>query len=134
MPHATPVYAGLLTLLYLYLSVRVVQRRASGKIFNGDGGDAEMARRMRVHANFNEYVPLGLVLLLLAEMQRAPLWLVHLLGLMLLAGRVLHAWGMSRPKQAPVGRGGGTVLTWGMMGLSALVVLAHVLFQEMPYG
>lgn len=127
IPTITPLYAGLLALLYLALSLHVVGRRASGKIFTGDGGDAEMMKRMRVQANFNEYVPLALVLLLLAELQGAPALALHLLGAMLLVGRVLHAWGMSRAQQSRLGRGGGTILTWTMLTLAALAALGHAL-------
>ena len=64
----TALYAGLLAPLFLLLSVRVIRQRRGAKVaVRGDGGDAMLLRRMRVHANFAEYVPLALLLMALAE-------------------------------------------------------------------
>ncbi|MGZ5919923.1 MAG: MAPEG family protein [Hyphomicrobium sp.] len=46
---------------------------------------------MRVHANFAEYAPFALLLMALAESLGPPHVLTHLVGLMLVAGRTLHA-------------------------------------------
>ena len=125
---ATPLYAGLLALLYLFLSYRVIRQRVAARVAHGDGGDRELSLRIRVHGNFNEYVPLGLILLAGAELQGAPLAVVHGLGAMLLAGRLAHAWGMSQTPGRPVGRGGGTVLTYVMLLTAALANIGHALF------
>lgn len=125
---ATPLYAGLLALLYLLLSYRVIRQRVAARVAYGDGGDRELSLRIRVHGNFNEYVPLGLILLAGAELQGAPLALVHGLGAMLLAGRLAHAWGMSQTPGRPLGRGGGTVLTYVMLLTTALANIGHALF------
>ncbi len=86
----TGSYAAALTLFYLVLSARVIAMRRGGRINLGDGNDPEMLRRIRAHGNFAEYVPLGLILLAIAELQgEAALWL-HLTGAMLLAGRLMH--------------------------------------------
>ncbi len=63
----TAFYAALLAVLFLVLSFRVIGVRRGQRVEIGDGGDKELLRRMRVHANFAEYVPLALVLLALAE-------------------------------------------------------------------
>jgi len=39
---ATLITAGLLGLVFLALTIRVVGRRVSGKIMIGDGGDSQM--------------------------------------------------------------------------------------------
>ncbi|NNC55212.1 MAG: hypothetical protein HKO07_05785, partial [Pseudomonadales bacterium] len=52
----TLLYAGLLSILLLVLSYRVVQIRRQG-IALGDGGDLTLQRRIRAHGNFTEYVP-----------------------------------------------------------------------------
>ena len=64
---ATPITAlwtGLLGLLMLVLAMRVVRTRVTENVIFGDGGSALMLQRIRVHANFIEYVPMGVVLLL----------------------------------------------------------------------
>jgi uncharacterized membrane protein YecN with MAPEG domain len=58
----TALYAAPLALLFLVLSVRVIQRRRSGQVALGDGGDHLLLRCMRVQANFAEYVPIALIL------------------------------------------------------------------------
>lgn len=62
----------------------------------GDGGEKQLTQAMRVHANFAEYTPLALLLIYMAEAQGAYALLVHLLCLMLLAGRLSHAYGVSQ--------------------------------------
>lgn len=128
MPAITALYAGLLALLYLALSYRVIKQRVNARVLHGDGGDKELILRQRVHANFNEYVPLALILLALAELQGAPIWVMHLLGAGLFIGRLGHAWGMSQTPGNPVGRGGGTVLTYVVLLLAALANIGHALF------
>jgi uncharacterized membrane protein YecN with MAPEG domain len=51
---------------------------------------------MRVHANFAEYVPMALILIALAESLKSPSVLLHLLGLGLIAARLIHAYGLSQ--------------------------------------
>lgn len=108
----TALWAGLLGLLLLFLSGRVVNARNREKILFGDGGNAVLQRHIRVHANFAEYVPLGLVLLLVLELNGASPRLLNLLGGGLVVARLLHAFGLSRSAGTSVGRFVGTVATW----------------------
>jgi uncharacterized protein len=101
-----------LACLFVALSARVIFMRGSARISLGDGGDAELRRRMRVHANFAEYAPFALLLLALAESLQTPDWALHLTGLSLLAGRCAHAFGVSRAKEDFRFRIGGMSLTF----------------------
>ncbi len=124
----TPLYAGLLTLVFLALSVAVIKQRVVVDKA-GDGSDeTELNKSMRVQANFVEYVPLGVILMLCAELQGAPALAVHAMGASLLIGRICHGIGMSRTPQVPALRGGGFLLTAIMLILSASAVLGHALF------
>jgi uncharacterized membrane protein YecN with MAPEG domain len=60
--YVTPVYAAILALIFIALSVRTLQLRRQLNIAVGDKNDLQMLRSMRVHANFAEYVPLSLLL------------------------------------------------------------------------
>lgn len=121
--HTTALYAGLLAPLFVLLSVRVIALRYSGQVALGDGGDALLARRVRVQANFAEYVPLGLILLGLSESLGAPALLLHALGLALLVGRLSHAWGMSQPREVFAFRATGMALTFSMLLVGAVTCL-----------
>ena len=108
----TALYAGLLTLLFVVLSVAVIRVRVGEKISVGDGDNSDLLRRIRVHANFAEYAPLALVLLGLAESLKTDPRLLHAIGATLLIGRICHAIGLSpQPGISPL-RVGGMVLTF----------------------
>lgn len=117
----TMLYAGALGIVFLVLTFRVIQQRGSSDISLGDGGDTALIRRIRAHANFVEYVPLGLILLGLLETQGlGNLWL-HVLGSGLLLGRVMHGYAFSFTDHSPIGRSGGIALT--LLSLSGMAVL-----------
>ena len=124
----TPLYAGIIGLLFVLLSVLVITARGQARVSMGDGGDQLLIRRIRVQANCAEYAPLGLILLGMAELQGAPGWVVHLLGLMLLLGRVLHAVGFGRVPEIMWMRVAGMALTFAMLMLGALANIGHALF------
>lgn len=115
MPKITLLFASLHVLLMLALAARVVGHRRALKIGIGDGGDTRLARKVRAHGNFIEYVPVALLMLGLLELSGlgAP-WLWGLGGTLLLA-RVLHAYGLSRHAGISPGRFWGVILTWGVL-------------------
>jgi hypothetical protein len=76
---------------------------------------------MRVHANFAEYVPFALLLMALAENMAPPRPLVHLVGLILIAGRLMHAYGLSQTPQILRYRVWGMQLTFAALGIAALI-------------
>ncbi|MEC3859925.1 MAPEG family protein [Mesobacterium sp. TK19101] len=127
MLSVTSIYAALLALVFVVMSTRVIRYRKSERISLGDGGDAEISRRIRAHGNFAEYVPLALILLGLAEMQGAPAWALHLLGSLLLIGRVLHGYALSVVPQPMRLRVVGMALTFAMLVVTALGLLGHAL-------
>lgn len=70
-PVVTPLYAAALTALFISLSLRVIALRRSGRVSLGDAGDPALLARIRAQGNCAEYAPLGIVLLLLAELAGA---------------------------------------------------------------
>jgi uncharacterized protein len=120
----TAFYAALLAVLFLVLSVRVIGWRRERRVEFGHGEDAELLRRMRVHANFAEYAPFTLLLMALAESMAPPDVLVHLCGLLLIAGRLLHAYGVSQAPPVMRYRVYGMWLTFAALGLAAFICLA----------
>lgn len=117
----TAFYAALLAALFLILSVRVIGWRRQQQVELGDGEDRELLRRMRVHANFAEYVPFTLLLMALAETMAPPRPLIHLIGVILVTGRLLHAYGLSQTPHIVRYRVLGMTLTFTALGLGALI-------------
>jgi uncharacterized membrane protein YecN with MAPEG domain len=110
-------------LLIVFLGVRIAYYRFSRKIGVGDGGDKELIKRVRAHGNTIENVPIGLLLLLILELnQTLPLWL-HVFGILLVVGRVAHAWGLSRHTGASLARMIGTSFTWIAILVMAILLL-----------
>jgi len=121
----TPIYAALIVLLFLGLSWRVILYRRANRLSLGDTGDKNLLKRMRAQANCAEYAPLALLLMVMSELMGSPAVALHLMGLTLLAGRVLHALGFAATPQKIVLRQLGMLLTLLMMVVTALGLLAH---------
>jgi len=128
MPLAiTAIYAAILTLFVIFLAVRIGQQRQAHKVALGDGGVPSLQRAIRAHGNAVETIPLALILLALAESFATPGWVLHILGLLLVTGRVLHAMHMLQNRQDVTFRAAGMLLTVGMQALTALGLLGHAL-------
>jgi uncharacterized membrane protein YecN with MAPEG domain len=118
--HITLFYASLLGLLFIYLSYIVVTFRRRERVDIGMGESQGMARSVRAQGNFAEYVPLALILMLALENLQAAGFLVHLVGSLLLAGRILHAMSFPRKIGPSFGRIWGTAMTWASIVVASL--------------
>ena len=126
--HAAALWAGLHLLLMLVLSIQVVQQRRKHKVMIGDEGIPEMVQAVRALGNASEYVPPALAgLAILAVAQTSPL-VIHIVGFILLAGRILHALGLSRSGGASFPRTIGMILTW----VAYLFLIVALLFYALP--
>ncbi|HMS27930.1 MAG TPA: MAPEG family protein [Burkholderiaceae bacterium] len=124
-PTITALYAIVFVALMIALSTHVTMLRASTGISINDGGNREMALRMRRHGNFVENVPMIVLLMLLAELLGSgALWL-HVAGLLLLTGRVMHAVGLQQDNAKTLLRILGGMLT----KLAALVAAVAILWR-----
>lgn len=92
----TGFYASLLGLLYIGLAINVARLRKTLKIGINDGGNKDLAKAIRVHGNFAEYVPIALILLASYELNGASAMMLHVLGAALVVGRVLHVIGLTK--------------------------------------
>lgn len=126
---AFSLYAGLLTLIGVWLTLHVGRKRGQLGISIGDGGNPKMVRAMRGQANFVESVPLALVLILATALLGAPSWVVHLLGIPLVIGRVLHALHFTADDAPGWQRGAGAGLTLLVLVLGALGVVGHAVLR-----
>jgi uncharacterized protein len=127
VPAIVPIYAAMLAFLYIALSARVIQARRSAKVAIGARGDFHLERKMRVHANFAEYVPFALLLATFIEMQGRPAWLIHLLCLALVVGRAINAYGVSQEHENFKLRMVGMATTFTVLAVMALLLLTRAI-------
>jgi len=113
------LYSGILGILLIYLSNNVAGNRKKFQVGIGDGDNKDLAKAIRVHANFTEYVPIALILLAVFEINHGHEMVAHLAGISLVVGRLLHAYGLGKTIKASFGRLAGIALTWlVIIGLS----------------
>lgn len=132
MPVVTLIVAGLHGVLLLALLQPIVRLRRGRRIGLGDGGDRELLRRVRVHANFVEYVPMLLVLLALLELGGLDRRIIALLGGVLLVARLLHAQGLGGSEGYSFGRFWGTAVTWLVLLAASLAAIALGIARVSP--
>lgn len=113
------LYAGLLALLFVFLSLNVIRLRRGAHISLGDGGNDVLQRRIRAQGNLAEYGPLGLLLLFLMETGGAGGLMLHGLALVFVVARCMHAAALTSPTPRSFLRVGGMVAT-----LSVIIVAA----------
>lgn len=125
----TPIYAAVLSLMFVVLSIRTLLLRRQLGVAIGDGDQPTLMRATRVHANFAEYVPLSLLLIYFLEIQtRTSLW-IHLLGSTLVIGRITHAFGVSQVKENFRHRIIGMMLTFTVIIVSSIGLIIRYAFH-----
>ncbi|EIO9507324.1 MAPEG family protein [Escherichia coli] len=103
------LYAVLSALLLMKFSFDVVRLRLQYRVAYGDAV---------------EYIPIAIVLMLFMEMNGAETWMVHICGIVLLAGRLMHYYGFHH-----------RLFRWRRSGMSAtwcallLMVLANLWYM-----
>lgn len=123
------LYAVLSALLLMKFSFDVVRLRMQYRVAYGDGGFSELQSAIRIHGNAVEYIPIAIVLMLFMEMNGAETWMVHICGIVLLAGRLMHYYGFHH-----------RLFRWRRSGMSAtwcallLMVLANLWYMPWEFG
>lgn len=118
-----PFYAGILTLLYIGLTARVINLRRLLRVGIGSGGKEELQRAIRVHGNFAEYVPLVLILMAFAELKGLSATWLHVCGSAMIASRLLHALGLGNHAGTSPGRFSGAALTFFIKIILAIYLI-----------
>lgn len=122
----TALYASFLGLLIVWLSLNVIKFRKKHIIRYGDGNNIDLIIARTAHSNATEYIPVALLLLLLLELNHAGIWVIHLLGVSFVLGRLIHAYGIL--KKNHFGRVTGMKIT-----LFAIIALAILNLAYLPY-
>ena len=117
------LYGALNAFLNIGLALVVSRVRGSQKVSLGHGESPVMLKAVRAHGNNAEFVPLALVMLLIAElMGGSSLWL-HVLGGSLTVARIAQPIGIYQEKAPNAARFIGTAVTWVMILATAVYVL-----------
>lgn len=119
----TSFYAAILALLYVVLAGFVIRQRFKHRVGLGTGKEPQLLQTVRMHGNFAEYVPFLLILVALLELQQSPVWQVHLVAGLTLAGRVLHAVGLWQSSGTSVPRFVGMLSTFAALIVGAVFLL-----------
>ena len=128
-PAVTAIYAAVLTLIYMALTIWVSVARVRLRVNHGDGGHVQLNRRIRAHANFAEYVPLILLLVALLEADGATRFTINALLLPLVIARIMHPIGMTARDFSArqfTFRGPGAGVTWVVMVIAAVLLLGRL--------
>lgn len=125
----TALYTGLIAILVVVLIFRVVAVRRDQRISLSDGGNEDLAIRIRQHANLIETAPLALFMLALLEINGyAPAIVLHAFGAGLVVARVLHALGMANVGPGFMFRSVGMASTILVLVAQALILIYGSLF------
>ncbi len=117
----TALYAGVCALLLLVFAAQISRYRMRFRVGLGDGGNADLARAIRVHGNAVEWMLPMLLLMLIAELNHTSHMLLHICGAAFVLARIAHAVGLGRRSGESPGRKLGTVVSWTVIVVLAIV-------------
>ena len=87
-------YTIILALLIVWLSFNVIKIRRDKGISIGDGDDMQLITAMAAQSNALEYIPISVLLMYPLEYNQAYPVILHIAGIALIIGRIIHANGL----------------------------------------
>ena len=125
---AAGLWSGLLVLVLITLSIRVVMTRRRQRVILGDGGDEVMIVAARRFGNAAEYTPVAMAALILLALTGCAPWVIHAIGGAFLLGRIIHPSGLAFGKGPRPARVVGMILTWlPLLAAAILLVVCPLL-------
>jgi uncharacterized membrane protein YecN with MAPEG domain len=122
----TGFYAAIAAIILLCLAFNVSFARVRSGVMTGDGGHADMLGPLRAHGNAVEYLPIALIVMMTLELEHGSIVLLHVIGVLLVVGRLLHAFGLLRTTGSSFGRFWGFICTVAAILLASGAVLVQV--------
>ena len=122
----TSITLVLLVPLFVRLAFNVIKKRKAHQVALGSGQHADLEAAIRAHGNFSEYVPLVVLLMLVAEINGAPWWLVSVSAALIVVGRFIHAAAI--PAGSISKRVQGMKLTFAALVMGCVANLAALIF------
>ena len=119
----TAALTGFCGALMVGLASRVSQLRMQHKINLGDGGNPEMVRAIRVHANTAEHAPIFILLTLAYELTRGSTTFLMAVAWLFVLARVAFTAGLLGRGLHPFRMGGaaGTYLAQAILAVALLL-------------
>jgi len=122
----TPIYAALLAIMMIGLSMYVSALRSDQSVSIGPGEGQALLERIRRHGNFVENVPMALLLIAMAEITGLPGFWVHMACVVLLVSRIIQPLGLRHDAPFTALRLAGNLGTF----ISILGASGFILFQN----
>lgn len=117
----TSLYAGILTILFFFISIATIKARRRHQISVGFGPNNEIAQIVGAHSNFASYAVIFLLLLHLAEFSQVlPSIFIHIIGLAFTVGRFSHYFAFKNRMQMKYRILGMHLTLWPLLLLAAL--------------
>ncbi len=121
----TALTALLLVPIFIWLAFGVIKKRRAHRVAVGTGEHPDLEAAIRAHGNFAEYVPFALLLLLVGELNGAPVWLLGISAVALVLGRLIQSRAI--PAGDLANRIRAMKLTFGALALGAVANLVALL-------
>jgi len=118
----TLIFVAFFALFQVLITNLVGFARIKNEVHFYDGGDLDLRRRQRAHANFTETVPITLLAMAGAELLGTAPTLLWAGGIVLLIGRLWHYY-VIRTVGWSTGRAASMMLTFTAMAGFALAIL-----------
>jgi len=135
--YVTAIFSAVFAFIFLKLSFNVIELRKLHKVPFGHADVDLLEGAIRAHANFSEYVPMGLILMGTLEFNGAPSFGVAVLGAFLVLGRYFHAKSMKRDGLDFEHRVTGmkfTLVGMALLALSNVVWIAYVFVASAKFA
>lgn len=124
----TSLYTGILGLIFILYAINVIKFRYKSATGLGDGGDKELIKAIRIHGNFAEYIPIIILLMAFYEVNHGQVLLLHIVGVILVLGRIAHAVGLTISTGPNIYRQFGVLTTFIILiVLSLLNIVQYVI-------
>ncbi|GAK86407.1 glutathione S-transfersae-related protein [Vibrio ponticus] len=125
----TALYASLLALLMMWLSVQVIKQRRTNRIAHADGGIEGLQIARSAQSNAVDYIPITIILLAMLEYNGANTLIIHGLGVLFVVGRIIHARAILAKDLK--GRVTGMKLTFAVMFTLVVLNLVYLPFDKL---
>ncbi|MCF6271821.1 MAG: MAPEG family protein [Rhodobacteraceae bacterium] len=125
-PAITAFTAGAIIIIQMVLMMYAASGRGKHRQGLGDGGNADMLKRIRMHGNLIENAPVILIVMALLEMGGAGRTLMVIFGAVFVIARIMHPLGLLRSSGTTPLRFIGASLTMllGLAGGVYLIIIA----------